>query len=79
MEQIVVEPQGGQPRKIAAEAVVEVVQSRTFREVAGIRPPSMKKTRVTTALQVQEIRAGLNNEKQGGHNCGRRLFNRRLR
>jgi hypothetical protein len=50
MEQIVVEPQGGQPRKIAAEAVVEVVQSRTFREVAGIRPPSMKKTRVTTAL-----------------------------
>jgi hypothetical protein len=66
MEQIVVEPQGDQPRKIAAAAVAEGVQSRTFQEVAGIHPHSMKKTRVTTALQVQEIRAGLNNEKQGG-------------
>jgi hypothetical protein len=63
MEQIVTEPQGDQPRKTASEAVAEVVQSRTFWEVAGIRPPSMKKTRVTTALQVQEIRARLNNEK----------------
>ena len=79
MEQIVAEPQGDQPRKTAAEAVAEVVQSRTFREVAGIRSPSMKKTRVTTVLQVQEIRAGLNNEKLGGHNCGRRLLNRRPR
>jgi hypothetical protein len=79
MEQIVTEPQGHQPRKTAAEAVAEVVQSRTFREVAGIRPPSMKKSRVTTALQVREIRAGLNNEKQRGHNCGRRLLNRRPR
>ena len=79
MEQIIAEPQGDQPRKTAAEAVAEIVQSRTFREVAGIRPPSMKKTRVTTALQVQEIRAGLNNEKQGGHNCGRGLLNRRPR
>jgi hypothetical protein len=78
MEQIVAEPQGDQPRKTTAEAAVEVVQSRTFREVAGIRQPSMKKIRVTTA-QVQEIRAGLNNEKQGGHNCGRRLLNRRPR
>jgi hypothetical protein len=38
MEQIVVEPQGNQPRKIVVEAVAEVVQYRTFREVAGIRP-----------------------------------------
>jgi hypothetical protein len=52
MEQIVTEPQGDQPRKTAAEAVAGVVQSRTFREVAGFRPPSMKKTRVTTVLQV---------------------------
>jgi hypothetical protein len=55
MEQIVAEPQGDQPRKTAAEVVAEVVQSRNFREVVGIRPPSMEKTRVTTALQVQEI------------------------
>jgi hypothetical protein len=66
MEQIVTEPQGDQPRKTIAEAVAEVVQSRNFWEVAGIWPPSMRKTRVTTALHVQEIRAGLNNEKQGG-------------
>ena len=46
--------------------MAEVVRSRTFREVAGIRPPSKKRTRVATALQVQEIRAGLDNEKQGG-------------
>ena len=79
MEQLVTEAQGDQQGETTAEAVAEVIQSRTFREVAGIRPPSMKKTRVTTALQVQEIRAGLNNEKQGGHNCGRRLLNRRPR
>jgi hypothetical protein len=42
MEQIVAEPQGDQPRKTDAEAVAEVVQSRTFRVVVGIRPPSMK-------------------------------------
>jgi len=65
MEQIVAEPQGDQPAKTAAEAVAEVVQSRTFREVAGICLPSKKRT-VATALQVQEIRAGLDNEKQGG-------------
>jgi hypothetical protein len=35
MEQIVAEPQGNQPGK-AAEAVVEVVQFRTFREVVGV-------------------------------------------
>jgi hypothetical protein len=52
MEQIVTEPQGDQPRKIVVEAVAEVIQSRTFWEAAGIRPPSMKKTMVTTALQV---------------------------
>ena len=79
MEQIVAEPQGDQPRKTTAEAVAEVVQYRTFREVAGIRPPSMKKTRVTTALQVQDLRVGVNNEKQGGHNWGRRLLKRRPR
>ena len=79
MEQIIAEPQGDQPRETVAEAVAEVVQSRTFREVAGIRPPSMKETRVTTTLQIQEIQAGLNNEKQGGHNYGRRLLNRRPR
>jgi hypothetical protein len=66
MEQIVAEPQGSQPRKNVVEVMAEVVQFRTFREVAGIHPPSMKKTRVTTALQVQETRAGLNNEKQRG-------------
>jgi hypothetical protein len=63
MEQIVTEPQGNQQTKTAAEAMEEVVQYRTIREVARIRPPSMKKTKVTTALEVQEIRAGLNNEK----------------
>jgi hypothetical protein len=50
MEQIDAEPQGGQPRKTDVEVVADVVQCRTFQEVAGIRPPSMKKTRVTTAL-----------------------------
>jgi hypothetical protein len=55
MEQIVAEPQGDQPRKTATEAVAEVVQSRTFGEVTGIRLPSMKNTRVTTTLQVREI------------------------
>ncbi|KAG2565044.1 hypothetical protein PVAP13_7NG003378 [Panicum virgatum] len=69
MEQIVAEPQGDQPAKTAAEAVAEVVQSRTFREVAGICLPSKKRT-VATALQVQEIRAGLDNEKQGGGGGG---------
>jgi hypothetical protein len=54
MEQVVAEPQCDQPRKTVAEAVAEVVQSRTFGEVAGIRPLSIKKTRVTTALQVQD-------------------------
>jgi hypothetical protein len=34
----------------------------------------MKKTKVTTALQDQEIWAGLDNEKQGGHNCDWRLL-----
>jgi hypothetical protein len=63
VEQIVAEPQGDQLRKTTAEAVAKVVQSRTFREVAGICPPSMKNTRVTTALQVQEIREGHKNEK----------------
>jgi hypothetical protein len=48
MEQIDAEPQCDQPRKTATEEVAEVFQSRTFREVAGIRPPSMKMTRVTT-------------------------------
>jgi hypothetical protein len=38
----------------------------------------MKKTRVTTALQVQEIRAGLNNEKQGGTTAVK-VLNRRPR
>jgi hypothetical protein len=52
MEQIVAKPQGDQPRKTAAEAVVEVVQSMTFQEVVVIHLPSMKKTRVTTALWV---------------------------
>jgi hypothetical protein len=52
MKQMVTEPQGDQPKKIAAEAVAEIIKSRTFGEVPGIRPPSMKKTRVTTALQV---------------------------
>jgi hypothetical protein len=57
MGQIVVEPQGDvdQPGKIIVEAVAEVVQFSTFREVADIRPLSMKKTKVTTALQDQEI------------------------
>jgi hypothetical protein len=50
MEQIDDEPQSDQPRKTVAEVVADVVQSRTFGEVAGILPPSMKKTRVTTAL-----------------------------
>jgi hypothetical protein len=77
MEQIVVEPQGDQPRKTDVEVVTEV-STRTFREVVGIRPPSMKKTRVTTALQVQEIRAGLNNEKQGGTTAVK-VLNRRPR
>jgi hypothetical protein len=62
MGQIVAEPQGNQPRRTAAEVVAKVVESRTFREVASIRPPSI--TRATTALQVNKIRAGLNNEKQ---------------
>jgi hypothetical protein len=50
MEQIVAEPQGDQLGKTDVEAVAEVVQSRTFWEVVGIRSLSMKKTRVTTAL-----------------------------
>jgi hypothetical protein len=57
------------PGKIIVEAVAEVVQFSTFWEVADIRRLSMKKIKVTTALQVQEIRAGLDNEKQGRHNC----------
>jgi hypothetical protein len=65
-ERIVAEPQGDQLGKTIVEAVTELVKSRTFREVARIGPPSMKKTRVTTALQVQEIRPELDNEKQGG-------------
>jgi hypothetical protein len=40
---IIAESQGDQPRKTAAEVVAEVVQFRTFREVAGIHPPSMKR------------------------------------
>jgi hypothetical protein len=51
MEQIVAEPQGSQPRKNVVEVMAEVVQFRTFREVAGIHPPSMKKTRVTNEKQ----------------------------
>jgi hypothetical protein len=38
MEQIVAEAQGDQPRKTVAEAVVEVVQYRTFREVCWHSP-----------------------------------------
>jgi hypothetical protein len=66
MEQIVVEPQGDQPRNTAVEGVAEVVQSRTFWEVAGIRPPSMKKTRITTALQVQKYELDLRMRSKGG-------------
>nr|TKW00924.1 hypothetical protein SEVIR_8G145200v2 [Setaria viridis] len=58
MEQIIVQPGDDQP-KTATEAVAEVVQSRTFREVAGIHPPPKKRTRVGTALQVEEIQADL--------------------
>lgn len=41
-------------------------------------PPSKKRTRVGTALQVEEIQADLENEKQGAHNFGKRLLNRSL-
>nr|TKW27241.1 hypothetical protein SEVIR_3G244900v2 [Setaria viridis] len=65
MEQIVTQPGDDQP-KTAAEAVAEVVQSRTFWEVAGIHSPSKKRTRVGTALQVEETQADLESEKQRG-------------
>ena len=55
MEQIFTEPQGDRSSKTATEVVAKIVQSRTFEEVAGIRPPSKKRTRVATTLQVQEI------------------------
>uniref|UniRef100_K4A184 Uncharacterized protein n=1 Tax=Setaria italica TaxID=4555 RepID=K4A184_SETIT len=48
------------------EAVAAVVQSRIFREVAGIHPPIKKRTRVGTILQVEEIQADIESEKQGG-------------
>ncbi|KAG2565539.1 hypothetical protein PVAP13_7NG000217, partial [Panicum virgatum] len=79
IEQIITEPQGDQPAKTAAEAVAEVVQSRTFREVAGIRLPSKKRTRVATAIQVQKFPLDLTMRSKGGHNCSRRLLNRRPR
>jgi hypothetical protein len=50
MEQIVAEPQGNQAAKTISEAVAEVVQSMTFRDVAGICLPSKKSTRVATTL-----------------------------
>ncbi|XP_072147913.1 uncharacterized protein [Setaria viridis] len=59
------QPRDDQPKTVA-EAVAKVVQSRIFRKVAGIHPPSKKRTRVGTALQVEEIQADLESEKQGG-------------
>uniref|UniRef100_K4A338 Uncharacterized protein n=1 Tax=Setaria italica TaxID=4555 RepID=K4A338_SETIT len=59
------QPRDDQPKTVA-EAVAEVVQSRIFRKVAGIHPPSKKRTRVGTVLQVEEIQADLESEKQGG-------------